>query len=422
MKEIKTASRLNGTVVVPGSKSITHRALIAAGLASGESVLRNYLDCEDTRYTIHALRELGVSISIEKANLRVKGTGGTFWPTFVRKEIYLGNSGTSLRLLLSVAAIGMGEFLITGAPRMLERPIGPLVTALNQLGVKASCVNHNNHPPVLLKANGIQGGKVRVAGDQSSQFVSSLLLAGPCATNGVEIEVVGEVVSAPYVDITLDVMEEFGIHVDRETCSSFKILSGQVYRPRDLSIQGDASSASYFWAAAAVTRGTVATLNIDPFTTRQGDIGFLEILEKMGCSIKREADGVSVRGGRLSGIDADMSSMPDMVPTLAAIALFSQGTTFIRNVHHLRLKESDRLHAIACEWNRLGGRVEEIEDGLIIHGGRKLSGTTVDPHDDHRLAMSLAVMGLKVPGVKIRNEGCVDKSFPQFWELWDTLS
>jgi 3-phosphoshikimate 1-carboxyvinyltransferase len=305
---------------------------------------------------------------------------------------------------------------------MLERPIGPLVTALKQWGVEVSCVKPPGYPPVLLKAKGIRGGKVRVAGDQSSQFVSSLLLSGPCATNGVEIEVVGALVSAPYVDITLDVMEQFGIHVDRDTYSSFKISPGQVYRPRDLSIQGDISSASYFWAAAAVTGETIATLNIDPLSTRQGDIGFLEILERMGCSIKREADGVSVRGGRLSGIDADMSSMPDMVPTLAAVALFSHGTTLIRNVHHLRLKESDRLHAIAREWNRLGGKVEEIDDGLIIHGGTKLSGTTVDPHDDHRLAMSLAVVGLKVPGVKIRNEGCVEKSFPQFWELWDTLS
>jgi 3-phosphoshikimate 1-carboxyvinyltransferase len=275
---------------------------------------------------------------------------------------------------------------------------------------------------VLVKANGIPGGKVQIAGDQSSQFVSSLLLSGPYAENDIEIEVVGELVSKPYVDITLDVMEQFEVQVERDGYSYFRIPSDQAYRACEFNIQGDASSASYFWAAAAVTRGNVTTENIDPYTTRQGDIGFLEILERMGCHIEKGSDRVLVHGGELSGIEADMSSMPDMVPSLAAIALFSDGKTSIRNVQHLRLKESDRLHAIALEWNRLGGRVEEIEDGLIIHGGEKLSGTVLDPHDDHRIAMSLAVVGLKVPGLRIKDENCVNKSFPQFWELWDRLS
>ncbi len=422
MKEIKPLSQLHSTVRIPGSKSITHRAIIAASLANGESLLQNFLKCEDTLYTADTLRELGVNISIEGEDLRIRGTGGMLQPASIRKELYLGNSGTSFRLLLSVVALNRGEFTLTGTPRMLTRPIGALVTALNRLGVKASCINQNSCPPVLVRADGIPGGKVQIAGDQSSQFISSLLLSGPYAKKDIEIEVVGELVSRPYVDITLDVMEQFEVQVERDGYSYFRIPSGQAYRACEFNVQGDASSASYFWAAAAVTGGTVTTENIDPYTTRQGDIGFLEILEKMGCHVQRRSDRVVIHGGVLSGIEVDMSSMPDMVPSLAATALFAQGKTSIRNVHHLRLKESDRLRAIALEWNRLGGRVEEIEDGLIIHGGEKLTGTVLDPHDDHRIAMSLAVVGLKVPGLRISDEDCVSKSFPQFWELWARLS
>jgi len=228
-------------------------------------------------------------------------------------------------------------------------------------------------------------------------------------------------VSKPYVDITLDVMKQFGVQVVRDGYSYFRIPSGQAYRPRKFTIQGDASSASYFWAAAAVTGGTVVTENIYPFTTRQGDIRFLDILERMGCIIEKESDRVVIHGGTLSGIEADMSTMPDMVPTLAAIALFARGETVIRNVPQLRHKESDRLYAIFHEWRRLGGRVEEMDDGLVIHGGEKLSGTLLDPHDDHRLAMSLAVVGLRVPEIIITNEKCVNKSFPGFWQIWDEL-
>jgi 3-phosphoshikimate 1-carboxyvinyltransferase len=310
---------------------------------------------------------------------------------------------------------------LTGTERMLKRPMGHLVTALNQLGVETSCVGRNGCPPVLIRAHGISGGRVSISGDESSQFISSLLLSGPCARNDIQIEVTGKLISRPYVDITLEVMEQFGIKVARDSYSSFKVASGQPYRSREHTIEGDTSSASYFWAAAAVTGGTVVTTNIYPYSTRQGDIRFLEILEKMGCIIEKKLDRVVVHGGRLRAIEADMSSMPDMVPTLAAIALFSSGESVIRNVHHLRHKESDRLRAIALEWNRLGAGVEEIDGGLVIHGGRRLTGTIVDPHNDHRVAMSLAVVGLRVPGIRIINKECVQKSFPQFWQLWNRL-
>jgi len=421
MKRLKPTSSIEGKVNIPGSKSVTHRALIAAALAEGESLLKECLICEDTLYTLNALKGLGISISIENANTLVSGVGGKFPPLPKRKEIYMGNSGTSYRLLLSTAALAQGDILLSGSPRMQERPIGSLVSALNQLGVEATCIGKKDFPPVLIRANGLPGGSVEIDGTQSSQFVSSLLLSAPYAEKDVEIRITGNLVSQPYVDITLDVMKTFGISVVRDGYAYFKVPSGRRYQACRFQTDGDVSSASYFWAAAAVTGGTMITKNIHPHTTRQGDLGLLDILERMGCYVERRPDSVLVQGGVLSGIDVDMGAMPDMVPTLAAIALFANGKTGIRNVAHLRHKESDRLHAIASEWNKLGSRIEEMDDGIIIPGGDRLSGTTVDPHNDHRLAMSLAVIGLRVQGISVKNETCVNKSFPQFWDFWEQL-
>lgn len=421
MMTIDPPSRLDAVVRIPGSKSITHRAIIAASLANGRSVLNDFLECEDTLYTIDALRQLGVPITGDGNRLIVEGRGRTLGTDPVTRSIYLGNSGTSFRLLLSVVALCRGEFLMTGAERMQQRPIGPLVTALNRLGVDASCVKLNGCPPVRIRASGIRGGRVSISGDQSSQFLSSLLLSAPCADADIEVEVKGELVSSPYVDMTTHVMEQFGIRVDRDHYHCFRIPSGQDYRAREFSVQGDASSASYFWAAAAVTGKTMVTSNIHPYTTLQGDIRLLKILERMGCTIEKAADRVTVRGGGLSGIEVDMSDLPDMVPTLAAVALFARGRTVIQNVAHLRHKESDRLHALAVEWGRIGGRVQELPDGLIIEGEAPLSGGVVDPHNDHRLAMSLAIVALRVADIEITDKDCVRKSFPTFWRMWDCL-
>jgi 3-phosphoshikimate 1-carboxyvinyltransferase len=421
MKEIKPAGQVVATVAIPGSKSLTHRALIAAGLAEGKSSLHEFLRCEDTLYTADALRELGVGLSPAGETVAVEGTGGTFTPAPERKEIFLGNSGTSFRLLLAIFALARGEVLLTGTPRMQQRPVGDLVAALNRLGVDAFCPDREGFPPVTLRAAGIHGGKVEISGSRSSQFISSLLLAGPLAREGIEIEVTGSLVSGPYVDLTIEVMDRFGVSLVRDGYRRFVVPGGQKYQARELTIEGDVSSASYFWAAAAVTGGTVATTNVYPHTTRQGDIGFLSILEHMGCRIETGADRVVVRGGKLRGVEVDMGNMPDMVPTLAAVAAFADGATLIRNVAHLRHKESDRLRAVALEWRRLGVLVDEREDGLVVHGGGRLSGAIVDPHDDHRLAMALAVLGLRTPGVKITDQQCVSKSFPSFWELWDGL-
>ena len=421
MKPIKPTSNVDGRVNIPGSKSVTHRALIAAALAEGESILKDCLICEDTLFTLKALEDLGILISVENPNIIVSGKGGRFLPIPKKREIYMGNSGTSYRLFLTTAALAQGEILLSGSPRMQERPIGTLVKALNQLGVDVSCIAQNDLPPVLIQAKGLPGGSVEIEGTQSSQYVSSLLLSGPYAKKDVEIRITGGLVSQPYVDITLDVMKTFGVSVIRDDYTYFKVPSGQRYQACRFQTDGDVSSASYFWAAAAVTGGTMITKNIHPHTTRQGDLGLLDILERMGCYVEQRPNSVLVQGGVLSGIDVDMGAMPDMVPTLAAIAPFAHGKTGIRNVAHLRHKESDRLHAIASEWNKLGSRIEEMDDGIIIPGGGRLSGTTVDPHNDHRLAMSLAVIGLRVQGITVKNETCVNKSFPQFWELWDLL-
>jgi 3-phosphoshikimate 1-carboxyvinyltransferase len=421
MKEIKPRDTLAAVVSVPGSKSLSHRALIAAALASGESRISNLLDCEDTLYTLRALRELGVEIKIDRGSVTVSGRGGEFPKSNGTKILFLGNSGTSLRLLLSTAALARGETVLTGFPRLQERPVGELVRALRGLGVPDISTQREEFPPVRIRSGGMKGGQVRLTGRESSQYLSSLLLAAPYASGAVEIEVDGALVSRPYVDLTLEVMARFGVGVQREGHSRFKVPVGPGYCPVDYQVEGDASSASYFWAAAAVTGGTVATENVFPGSSRQGDMSFLDLLERMGALVRKEARRAIVKGRTLAGIEADMSTMPDMVPTLAALALFAKGKTVIRNVPHLRHKESDRLQAVHEEWSRLGAWIEELPDGLIIEGSVPLNGTLCDPHDDHRLAMSLAVIGLRCPGIKIQNENCVRKSFPNFWDLWDCL-
>jgi len=421
MKEIETKTNIDSIIRIPGSKSVTHRSLITAALADGESLLDCFLACEDTIYTLKALQVMGAGMDHDGEIVRIKGTGGQLESTPSRKEIYLGNSGTSYRLLLSIAALARGEHLFTGNERMKERPIKDLVQALNQVGVETGYTEKEGYPPVLINASGIHGGKALILGDKSSQYISSLLLAGPYAEKGVEIEVVGELVSRPYVDVTLDVMNDFGVQVERDDYRYFKVPAGKPYMARNYTIDGDVSSASYFWGAAAITRGRVITENIHPEKTRQGDIALLDVLEEMGCKVTREPDRVIVEGGELSGIDVDMSSMPDMVPTLASVALFAKGTTFIRNVAHLRIKESDRLSVVAQELGRIGGLVMEKKDGLIIQGKEKLSGAVINPHDDHRIAMSLAMAGLAIPGIMIEDEVCVSKSFPGFWDALEAL-
>jgi 3-phosphoshikimate 1-carboxyvinyltransferase len=415
--EIKPLHHCNGVIAVPGSKSYTHRALVLSSLAGGESRLIHALRCEDTEHTAHGLRKFGVEIFWEGDEVRVLGTGGKYKASEDRIDV--GNSGTSMRFLTALAALRKGITLLDGNERMRRRPVGELLKGLRELGVRAYSQKGNDCPPVVVESEGLKGGTARIKGEESSQFLSGLLMVAPYAQKDVNIEVTGSLVSRPYLDITLDVMFAFGVKVSSQGCSSFSIRAGQRYLPNEYRIEGDASNASYFFSAAAVCKGRMKVNNLNP-TTLQGDIKFLDILERVGCRVNRGNDWIEILGGELRGTEIDMNEMPDLVPTLAVTAAFARGKTVIQNIRHLRLKESDRIHALAMELSKMGIRVSEREDGLEIEGG-KPHGTEIETYDDHRMAMSFAIAGLVVPGMRIKGERCVDKSFPGFWEALQKL-
>ena len=417
IKKIKTRARVEATLTLPGSKSYTHRALIAAALAPGESILANALKSEDTELTAQALAGLGADLDWQGHTVRVLGTGGHLKP--VADPIFLGNSGTSMRFLTAVVALGSGTYRLTGTPRLCERPMGELLEALNNLGVQATSEQGNGCPPVTVTGGSFTGGITRLSGAVSSQFLSALLLIGPLAPKGVEIEISGELVSRPYVDVTLSVLTAFGITFSREAYRRFIIPGGQSYRNHQYDIEADASSASYFWAAAALTGGRMTIANLD-LESIQGDIDFLSVLARMGCHLISSPQGLTVEGGPLQGIHMDMSAMPDLVPTLGVLAAFADGETVISGVAHLRHKESNRLAAVVTELGKMGITAEETPDGLRIIGGTP-QGAEIETYDDHRIAMSFAVAGLKAKGVVIHNPDCVAKSFPDFWEYFENL-
>ena len=415
-KAIKPAQPVRTIFSLPGSKSYTHRALVAASLAGGESLLSNALKAEDTELTAQALAKLGAGVDWQGAAIRVRGAGGRWQP--VEEPIYLGNSGTSMRFLTALAALGQGPYTLTGTERLCQRPLGELLQALAQLGVQVAAERGDGCPPVTVQG-GLTGGRARLSGAVSSQYVSALLFIGPLAPTGVEIEITDELVSRPYVDLTLAVLEDFGISYYRKGHRLFRVPGGQTYQSADYAIEADASSASYFWAAAAITGGKVTIANLSGDSC-QGDAAFPGVLEQMGCTLESAADGLTVQGGRLRGLTADLAAMPDLVPTLAVVAAFAQGETVITGVAHLRHKESDRLAAVATELQKMGVAARETADGLVITGGTP-HGAVIDTYQDHRLAMSFAVAGLKTPGVSINDPGCVAKSFPNFWEYFEKL-
>ncbi|NTV12841.1 MAG: 3-phosphoshikimate 1-carboxyvinyltransferase [Desulfobulbaceae bacterium] len=416
MKEIVPREKITATVRVPGSKSITQRALIAAALADGDSLLLGPLASEDTDYTAKALRAMGVQVNDQEADWTVSGCGGRIMAPL--QEIFLGNNGTATRFLTSVAALGEGVFTITGSKRMTERPIRPLMEALAGWGVTIRSLADTGCPPLEITGAGLVGGKTLLPEGKSSQYLSSLLLVAPYAVHPAVLDVAGDILSKPYVHMTLAVMEAFGIKVQvSPALNHFEIPSGK-YRPREYHIEGDASSASYFWAAAAVTGGRVTVANV-PERSLQGDAELVDILARMGCRVEKSAAGITVIGPEeLTGIEVDMGNCPDVVPTLAVVAARAQGRTVISNIAHLRIKECDRLHVMASELAKLGVRVEERQDCLVIDGkgkGAVLHGAQIETHEDHRIAMSFAVAGLFVPGVMVLGEECVGKSFPDFW-------
>lgn len=417
MIEIKPQKIKGSEVTVPGSKSYTHRILIAAALSDGICTIENGLKSEDTTFTQNALQQMGVRIEERNNKLVVYGTKGELKPS--GGPIFLGNSGTSMRLLTSVAAIGKGIYTLTGSKRMEQRPIQDLLDGLKQIGVWARCVNNNGCPPVEIKGGKIKGGKVSLNCKISSQYLSSILLIAPYTKEGLEITVAEGPVSRPYVDLTVDIMAKLGIIVTREGYNRFRIAGNQTYRSGSYRVEPDCSQAGYFWAAAAITGATIKVKGIAK-DSRQGDIRFTEVLEAMGCQVAHEKDGIAVAGGELAAIEVDMADMPDMVPTLAVVAAFAKGTTIIKNVAHLKAKESDRLGSVAKELTKMGIEASSTDTGLIIKGG-KPRGAEINTYNDHRIAMSFAVAGLVVPGIVIRDEKCVEKSFPDFWNVFERL-
>lgn len=419
VREIKPLAGVHAEVQVPGSKSYTQRALVAASLAEGKSLLRNALIAEDTDHLVAALRLLGARIVSSGRDVIVTGTGGRIGSP--GRELLLGSNGTAMRFLVSIAALGSGDITLTGDARLCERPLQPLLDAIGGLGVSSDCLRTPGYPPVTIHGGTLRGGRVIFRDIESSQYVSSILLAAPYAAGDVDVEIRGSAVSRPYVEMTLATMKAFGVSVEKRSENLFSVRSGHRYRACRYIVEGDLSSASYFFLAAALCGGTVRVANTN-FWTHQGDVRFLRYLKELGCSVAATDQWIEVSGGRLAAGDftASMEDSPDMVPTMAVLAAIRPGRTFIRNVPHLRLKESNRLAALASELERTGIRVEELEDGLVITGGSP-RGAEIETYNDHRIAMSFAVLGLVAPGMRIRNPGCVGKSFPGFWSELDKL-
>lgn len=417
MIEIKSLAETNAVISVPGSKSYTHRMLIAAALADGRCDIRNWLDSEDTNLTLAALQQAGIQIEIENGHVVIYGRTGELDP--VRTPIFLGNSGTSMRLLAGVFALGQGEYVLTGTARMQERPIQDLLDGLNQIGVNALSRSSDGCPPVEIQGGPIRGGNVRLNCSVSSQYLSALLLLAPYTRKGIEITVTEGPVSRPYIDITLEAMRNFGVEAERKEYEQFYVNGGQFYHSGVYTVEPDCSQAGYFWAAAAVTGSTVKVKNISR-DSHQGDIRFLDRLESMGCRVLEEHDGIRVVGDSLRAIETDMADIPDVVPTLAVVAAFAVGTTVIRNVAHLQAKESNRMAAVVTELRKMGITAGYDDNSLWVEGGKTQS-ADIDTYDDHRIAMSFAIAGLRTPGLVIKNEKCVQKSFPNFWGVFEKL-
>lgn len=419
MMEIRPSKHLDAIVEIPGSKSYTQRALIIGALADGKSFLQNALLAEDTAYLINALRSLGSEILTEDEIIVIGGTSGNIMNP--RREIYLGNNGTAMRFLTGLVSLGGGTFTLTGNRRLRKRPIKPLLDALKILGVDARSKNEGGYPPVVVHANGLRGGRVTLADIDSSQYVSCLLICAPFAKEDTVIELQGHIPSLPYVTMTMEVMKEFGVEVIRETANRYSVKRPQRYEGKKYRIEGDVSSASYFFLAAALCRGRVRVRNINA-QTLQGDIKLLPIMERLGCGVVRGDHWIEVAGGELTPGEYifDLGDMPDMVPTLSVLAAIRPGRTIIKNVSHLRKKESNRLEALVTELRKTGVRAEERDDGIMINGGRP-HGAEIETYNDHRIAMSFAILGLSTPGIKIKDKNCVNKSFPGFWEELEKL-
>lgn len=411
------------TLRLPGSKSLSNRALLTAALAHGTSELSGLLYADDTRYMIDCIRAMGVAVAADEFShtARITGCGG-HWPAS-QADLYCGNAGTVIRFMTAACCIGTGAFTLDGDGRMRERPIGDLVTGLRELGALIDYASTDGVCPLNILARGLRGGTVRFDRPISSQFVSAILMAAPSAALDVMLDVSSGMPSTPYVAMTIAVMEAFGVSVVADRMMRFIVPARQTYQGVKYEVEPDASGASYFLAAAAICGGRVTIEGLGSGSL-QGDFHFVDVLEKMGCQVERQAHQVTLIGppdGRLRGVDVDLSAMPDVAQTLAVLAAFSDGPTRIRNVGNLRVKETDRLVALATELGHLGVESEIHDDGITIRPNKMPKPGYINTYGDHRMAMSFALAGLRVDGVVIREPACVSKSFPDFFERWKQL-
>ena len=411
----------DAVVRLPGSKSYSNRALLVAALARGTSEITEALVSDDTRYMYRALEALGVRVRADEAarTFVVEGADGRF--PAAEATVQIGNAGTAARFLTAAVALGHGTFVVDGSPAMRKRPIEPLLEGLRALGVDAQSRDGTGCPPVVVRARGIEGGRAHMRGDISSQYFSALLLAAPYARYDVEIEVDGPLVSAPYITMTLSTMEAFGVRAERAGDRWFRVPAGQRYQGRAYAVEPDASGASYFFAAAAVTGSRVMVPRLGR-ASAQGDLGLLDVLARMGCEVTVEAESVTLRGPeRLRAVDADFTRMGDVATTLMAIAPYADGPVTVRGIAQTHFEESDRPVAAATELRRMGLQVESTHDSVTVHPGAPRP-TDVQTYDDHRIAMSFALTGLRAPGIRIVNPGCVTKTFPEYFDVLRGLS
>jgi len=412
--------KISGSVVLPGSKSLSNRILLLSMLAEGKTEIQNLLDSDDVRRMVEALETLGIQLEENRAEnfITVSGTSGII--PVKEATLMLGNAGTAIRPLTAAMTLGHGRFVLDGVQRMRERPIIDLVNGLSQLGANLRCINGTDCPPVEVIADGLPGGITRLSGAISSQYLTAILLAAPYADKEVQIEITDKLVSVPYVEMTLRLMRSFGVSVNHENFRLFHIPR-QTYRsPGNIFVEGDASSASYFLAGAAITKGTVTVKGCGT-DSLQGDARFAEVLEKMGAKVEWEPQQVKLTGNSLNGIDVDMNQMPDAAMTLAVAALFASGPTAIRNIYNWRVKETERLQAVSTELRKLGAEVEEGYDYLVIQPPEQIRKAEIDTYDDHRIAMAFSLAACGESPITINNPGCVSKTFPDYFEVLDGL-
>ena len=414
--------RIDGEIQLPGSKSMTNRLLLLASLAEGTTEVHNILASDDSRVMLESLTKLGVSHqpSDDGSYQTVEGGGGPFQVNYA--ELYLGNAGTATRMLCAAVCLGRGSFVLAGDPRMHERPIGDLVDALRPLGANIVYMQAEGYPPLMTQANSLSGGQVSIRGNISSQFTTGILMAAPLAQGDIQIDVEGDLVSKPYIDITLDAMRRFGVHAVNHDYATFNIPGRQTYKsPGRVLVEGDASSATYFMSAAAIRGGTVRVNGIGADSV-QGDTKYAQYLESIGAVIRQGQDWIEVSKGELRGVDVDLNHMPDAAMTAAVTALFAKGKTTIRNIYNWRVKETDRLTAMVTELRKVGAEVVEGYDFLEINPPDQIRPATIDTYDDHRIAMCFSLAALSDAPITINDPDCVSKTFPDYFEKLSTIT